>query len=136
MIISLRDNDKFLNIVSMLKDGQQPEIKLSNIGEGLRSMYNNDGFKKTRSKRNQIDLFITDLREDAATTLSGESYQRHEPEYFDEVTYYNWFHRYIPQELLLSDCYLQFINLYRAGKNLQESVRAFLEVYDNQYIAK
>lgn len=77
----------------------------------------------------QINIFITELEADLES-LKGDSFQRHTPEYYDEVMYYNNFHQTIPQSLLLSNCYLSFINVYRTeGKSLFEAVSAFLEEY-------
>ena len=78
----------------------------------------------------EVKVFIEELKEDLET-LRGESYQRHTPEFYDEVSYYNDFHKFIPQSLILSKCYLEFISLYREqGKSLFEAISAFLEEYD------
>ena len=78
------------------------------------------------SHKAEIKIFIDNLEEDLEI-LKGENYQRHEPDYYDEREYYNWFHRYIPQALLMSDAYNAFIHYYRdMGKNLYDSVNAFI----------
>lgn len=78
----------------------------------------------------EVKVFIEELKEDLET-LKGESYQRHVPEFYDEVRYYNDFHQLIPQSLILSKCYLAFISLYREQcKSLFEAISAFLEEYD------
>ena len=78
------------------------------------------------SQKANIKLFIDELQKDLEL-LKGENYQRHEPDYYDEREYYNWFHRYIPQALLMSDAYNAFIHYYKdMGKNLYDSVDAFI----------
>lgn len=79
-----------------------------------------------QSQKASIKLFIDNLEKDLEL-LKGESYQRHEPDYYDEHDYYNWFHRYIPQALLMSDAYNAFIHYYKnMDKNLYDSVNAFI----------
>lgn len=77
------------------------------------------------SQKENIKLFIDELQKDLEL-LKGENYQRHKPDYYDEREYYNWFHRYIPQALLMSDAYNAFIHYYNMGKNLYDSVNAFI----------
>ena len=77
-------------------------------------------------------LFIKDLKEDLET-LKGESFQRHEPEYYDERWYYNEFHNKMPESLLLSRCYAVFVKEYiKNGKSLYESVDAFIKKYESE----
>lgn len=84
------------------------------------------------SANEEVKEFIEDLKEDLEI-LRGESYQRHDPDYYDEVNYYNSFLLSIPQSLLLSKCFLTFINVYREqGKSLYEAVSAFLEEYEKE----
>jgi hypothetical protein len=84
----------------------------------------------------EVKVFIEELKEDL-DTLRGESYQRHTPEFYDEVSYYNDFHKFIPQSLILSKCYLAFISLYsEQGKSLFEAISAFLEEYDEMIKGK
>ena len=84
------------------------------------------------SANEEVKYFIEYLKEDLET-LKGESFQRHDPEYYDEVSYYNNFHQLIPQSLILSDCYKTFIRLYREeGKSLFEAISAFLEEYEKE----
>ena len=74
--------------------------------------------------------FIEELKE-CLKVLKEESYQRHRPEYFDEVDFYNTFHQFIPTSLILASCYTKFITLYhKEGKSLYESVLAFLVEYE------
>lgn len=77
------------------------------------------------AEKNFIDGLKADLE-----LLKGESYQRHQPEYYDERTYYNWFHKQIPFTLYASNCYLQFIGSYNMGNNLFYSVRLFIEEFE------
>ena len=84
------------------------------------------------SANEEVKYFIEDLKEDLET-LKGESFQRHDPEYYDEVSYYNNFHQLIPQSLILSKCYSTFITVYREqGKSLYEAISAFLEEYEKE----
>lgn len=78
----------------------------------------------------EIKIFIEELKEDVEA-LKGESFQRHDPEYYDEVDFYNNFHQCIPRALLLSSCYVEFSRLYREeGKSLYEAVSAFIKEYE------
>ena len=78
----------------------------------------------------EIKIFIEELKEDVEV-LKGESFQRHDPEYYDEVDFYNNFHQGIPRALLLSSCYIEFNRLYREeGKSLYEAVSAFIKEYE------
>lgn len=80
----------------------------------------------------EVKVFIKELKEDLEL-LKGESFQRHEPEFYDEASYYNDFHQLIPPSLILSECYKTFIRLYREeGKSLYEAISAFLEEYDKE----
>ena len=82
--------------------------------------------------KDEVEIFIKEIKEDL-DILKEESFQRHEPEYFDEVEYYNNFHKMIPKSLLLSNCYKTFIRLYRQeGKNLFESISAFIDEYEKE----
>lgn len=88
--------------------------------------------------RSEVETFIKDLREDLEA-LKEERFQRHSPEYYDEVNYYNWFHEHIPQSLLclpnnqVPNCYQAFSQIYHIEhKNLFEAISAFLEVYDKE----
>lgn len=88
--------------------------------------------------RSEVEAFIKDLREDLEA-LKEERFQRHIPEYYDEVNYYNWFHEHIPQSLLclpgyqVPDCYKAFSQVYHIEhKNLFEAISAFLEAYDKE----
>ena len=85
----------------------------------------------------EIKIFIDTLEKDLEI-LKCENYQRHEPDYSDEHAYYNWFHKYIPQALLLSDAYNAFIHYYRdMGKNLYDCVSAFIvEAKRLNYVSK
>lgn len=75
--------------------------------------------------------FIERLRGDLDSLKEEEKFQRHIPEYYAEGCYYNYFHRNIPNELFLTPCYEAFLHSYiDKGKNLYESVSAFLEEYD------
>lgn len=79
--------------------------------------------------RRAIEIFINEITEDLEI-LKQESFQRHTPQFHDEVEYYNYFHNLIPSSLLLSECYKAFLKVYiEEGKNLFEAVSAFLEVY-------
>ena len=81
---------------------------------------------------NQVELFIKELKEDL-DSLKGECFQRHQPEYYEEVEYYNWFHQNIPQSLILSDYYKMFIHLYgKEKKSLFDCISAFIEEYESE----
>ena len=74
--------------------------------------------------------FIASLKTDLSK-LTDECYQKHSPEYYDEHQYYNLFHKYIPNNLLLTSSYIKFVEAYNTNnKNLYEAVRAFLDDYE------
>lgn len=76
--------------------------------------------------------FIDRLKEDLNELASEECYQRHTPDYYEERTYYNWFHQNIPSTLLLSNAYVMFIKLYmEEGRNLYTAIKGLIEVYEN-----
>lgn len=76
--------------------------------------------------------FIKDLKDDLET-LKGESFQRHEPEYYNERWYYNEFHSRMPESLLLSSCYTAFAKEYiKDDKSLYEGINAFIEEYESR----
>jgi hypothetical protein len=78
----------------------------------------------------EIKIFIEELKEDVEA-LKGESFQRHDPEYYDEVEYYNNFHKLIPRSLVLTNSYRRFIKVYREdGGSLHDAVLAFLDAYE------
>lgn len=80
----------------------------------------------------KVEVFIKDLKDDLET-LKEECFQRHVPAFYEEVCYYNWFHKDIPQSLLLSDCYKAFTEIYlKEGRSLFEAISAFLEEYEKE----
>lgn len=75
--------------------------------------------------------FILSIKEDL-WMLKEESFQRHEPEYYDEVEYYSNFHKLIPDSLVLTDSYKRFTKVYaEEGGSLRDAVLAFLEAYES-----
>ena len=77
--------------------------------------------------------FIDDLKEDLDILASEECYQRHTPDYYEERVYYNWFHEFIPKSLLLSKCYLAFVEQYiQNGESLFIAIKKFIEAYENE----
>jgi hypothetical protein len=84
-----------------------------------------------------IQSFIHFVKEDL-DILKGESYQRHDPDFYDEREYYNWFHQSMPEGLILSAPYKVFIKCYQEeGKSLHESVSAFIkEAEEKIYVNK
>ena len=86
--------------------------------------------KETKTETTTEQGFIEELKE-CLEVLIGESFQRHKPEYYDEVDFYNAFHQFIPSSLILTSCYIKFITLYhKEGKNLYEAVLAFIAEYE------
>ena len=76
--------------------------------------------------------FIRTLKVDLEELRTKECYERHTPDYYEERTYYNWFHESIPKSLLLSKCYLAFVEQYiQNGESLFIAVKKFIEVYEN-----
>ena len=84
-----------------------------------------------------IKSFIQFAKEDL-DILKGESYQRHDPDFYDEREYYNQFHQSMPEGLLLSAPYKVFIKCYQEeGKSLYESISAFIkEAEEKIYVNK
>ena len=74
--------------------------------------------------------FVNSLKEDLEL-LKAERFQRHDPEYYDEVKYYNTFHKLIPNSLVLTNSYRRFIKVYREeGGSLRDAVLAFINAYE------
>ena len=77
--------------------------------------------------------FIRTLKADLEELRTKECFNRHTPDYYEERIYYNWFHESIPKSLLLSKCYLAFVELYiQNGESLFVAIKRFIEVYENE----
>ena len=75
--------------------------------------------------------FIGKLKVDLEELRTKDCFKRHTPEYYEERTYYNWFHESIPKSLLLSDCYIAFVEHYiRNGESLFVAIKRFIEAYE------
>lgn len=74
--------------------------------------------------------FIDNLKEDLEKLRTKECFKRHTPDYYEERRYYNLFHTSIPKSLLLSKCYLAFVEQYiHNGERLFVAIKKFIEVY-------
>lgn len=83
---------------------------------------------------NQVKLteeqFISELREDLPI-LTGESFKRHTPAYYDEANYYNTIMMRCPKELMLTSLMGNFIYKYtEKNAELYDLVNELLDDYD------
>ena len=77
--------------------------------------------------------FINGLKEDLEELRTKECFKRHTPDYYEERRYYTLFHTSIPKSLLLSKCYLAFVEQYiHNGERLFVAINKFIEVYENE----
>lgn len=76
------------------------------------------------------ERWIENVRDDLEVLRTEERYQRHDPEYHAEHVYYNEFFSSCPNDVFKCPAMSEFFRVYKAGGSLYESIKAFLDKYD------
>jgi hypothetical protein len=112
-------------------------LGLSKTYQSSPSEYGDDGFIISKEcyaeeELNEFD-FIAHIQKDLVKLQSETCYQRNNPSYYEEVEYYNLFHRLIPKSLLLSSCYYAFVQSYIIeNESLFDAITKFIKEYEDE----